>query len=200
MVAAPAPVARRTTRRPERRMGRAAGLLVRPQSRQGRSCEAVIRSHRHPRVAPLESRRGTGSARLRCQRAYGRTSAARGRDDEGVDVRSCNDVRYGGCVLTMAHQLNAGAASRCSCGNRSHVTAREPVRATNDARGVRFGRLPERRDPVVRASHERCCRRRARTTHAARRPFLLCARIYQRKSQALQDPASNRRSPAAPRK
>ena len=39
---------------------------------------------------------------------------------------------------------------------RSHVkTACEPEKATNDARWVRFGLLPET-GSVVRASHERC--------------------------------------------
>jgi hypothetical protein len=81
-----------------------------------------------------------------------------------------------GCELTTARRLTPVLPRGAPVVNRSHVTAREPLRATNDARGVRFGRLPERRDPVVRASHDRCCRRRARTTHAVRRPFLLCAR------------------------
>jgi hypothetical protein len=47
-----------------------------------------------------------------------------------------------GCVLTTAHRLAPMLPRGAPVVDRSHVTAREPVRATNDARGVRCGRLP----------------------------------------------------------
>jgi hypothetical protein len=134
--------------------GAAETLQGRPRSRPRSSGEARSR-YRLGRLHRLESRwlrRGMGSARRWTLRPYDCTSAGHGRhDDEGVGVRSCNDVRYGVCSRVVTP-----AECRCVLAvllwiKRSHESACEPVKATNDARRVRFG-IAALRDGIGRAS------------------------------------------------
>jgi len=159
----------------------------RPRSRQRPGSAAAGRCYCLHQAGRLQPRRDTDSRRQWNRLASDRTYAGYGHDGEGVGVRSCNDVRYGVFARDVT-PVSSGVALRCSCGSRGRTEKRHASPRRPRMMHVECGTdCCQRRDRSCERRTNAACHRRARTTHAVRRPFLLCARLHGRKSQALRD-------------